>query len=99
MATRFSSFRYDSASWPFRGNCLAAGQWLVHSMPQSKGRTTRLVARKQRRFSQSRIQRAYKPRINSKLPGIIQIVRVLQRVAGITVRTFGKARRTALREE
>src|SRR6266699_3736101 len=41
------------------GNCADGGQSRVHSRPQSKGRTTRLVARNARRFSQSSIQRWY----------------------------------------
>src|SRR5258708_28476727 len=60
---RLSAPRYSWGACPFCGNRAADGQLWVHSRPQSNGRTTRLVARKARRFSQSSIQRWYRLRI------------------------------------
>ena len=50
-----------------RGNFWAVGHWRVQSSPHSNGRTTRLVAREHKRFSQASIHFPYSVSTSSKL--------------------------------
>ena len=67
---RLSAPRYSCGAWPFCGSLAAGGQLRVHSRPHSKGRTTRLVARKARRTGRRRaVAGESRDGLDSRCPG------------------------------
>src|SRR5580698_6576903 len=85
---RFNACRYSASLYPSPDTLCAVGHLCVQSRPQSNGRTTRLVAREHSLFSQSSIQRAYKPSISPALFPFAQFAEVFFHRGRVTSRNL-----------